>query len=593
MILSNDPSLSPEQVRETIEIAADDLGSSGFDNEFGYGRVNAYNAVRYLYVPEVYSTIASALDAATSGQTVIVSSDTYSESNNLTIGTGVVLKLQPGTTLEMANGKKITVNGSLNALGTASDKITFTASSGTWYGIEVNSGGHFNPTHCNFEDASLAIRYYDVDDDVFYCTFSGYSTAIKYDNSSGGRLANSSFIEFGATGVECAQYSQPKIWQYNEFEDNYYGVKGDNTSWPRLSETGVVQGNNGFANLYWDVYSSNSSTIMAEYNWWGSSNPDPFVTENVDYTPHLTSDPVPKSAAPPRQLARPAEVIANTDTTGTAELNAARRLLVDGDEEESLALFLELTDKYADFNSGRQAFTSSQKVTRKLGRDTEAKSKRDSVATKYAGKEIAGVALSIKVGDLIRNEAFAEAVEVAETIHNTYAQTSLEKYALYDLGTLHWYYLQDQKTGEVYYRELIAQYPDDDLANSALVALGEWQPKEKSQIEAEQTAADSEDFPSEFTLFANHPNPFNPSTQIVYSLPEAGDVTLKIFTVLGEVVFESRKMDAKSGKGVFSWNGKDRTGAAVASGLYLYRILYVPENASNAMVLHGKMSLLK
>lgn len=149
-----------------------------------------------LYVPtDEYPTISSAINAAISGQTIVVFPDTYSESNNLTIATGVILEFAAGATLKMANGKKITVNGTLNALGTASDKITFKPISGTWYGIEVNSGGHFNPTHCNFEDVSLAIRYYGVSDDVFYCTFSGYSTAIKYDNYSGGRLANSSFIE--------------------------------------------------------------------------------------------------------------------------------------------------------------------------------------------------------------------------------------------------------------------------------------------------------------------------------------------------------------------------------------------------------------
>lgn len=540
-----------------------------------------------------YPSIGSALQNAPSGQTIEAEAATYTETNNLTINSGSILELAAGATLKMANGKKITVNGTLNALGTSGDKITFKPVSGTWYGIEVNSGGHFNPTHCNFEDVSLAIRYYGVSDDVFYCTFSGYSTAIKYDNYSSGRLANSSFIEYGATGVECAQYSAPQIWQYNEFEDNYYGVKGDATSWPRMSETGVVQGYNGFANLYWDVYSTNSSTIMAEYNWWGSSSPSPLVTGNVDYTPYLTSDPVPKSATPPRQLPQPADMLADTDTTGIAELDAARRLLSSGDDEMALALFLALTDKYADFNSGRQAFVSSQMLARTLDRIADAKSKRDSVATTYASKEIAGVALLLEVSELMKAGDFKGAATVAETVRNTYAETTLKKYALYDLGTLHWYYLQDQKTGESYYRQLTAAYPDDDLANSALVALGEWQPKDKSQLELEQTAAKSHDLPAEFSLIPNHPNPFNPTTNIAYALPSPGEVTLKVFNVLGEAIFESKKVSEQAGEGIFQWDGKDRFGAAVASGVYLYQIFYLPENAASAMVLRGKMILTK
>ena len=94
--------------------------------------------VRSVDVPQDYSSIADASDEAVIGQTIIVTSGTHTESNSSTINSGVTLQLNPGVTLRMANGKKLTINGTLSAQGTYNNRITFQSSSGTWYGIELN-----------------------------------------------------------------------------------------------------------------------------------------------------------------------------------------------------------------------------------------------------------------------------------------------------------------------------------------------------------------------------------------------------------------------------------------------------------------------
>ncbi|MBC8479703.1 MAG: S8 family serine peptidase [FCB group bacterium] len=54
LILSASPSLSPEQVRSIMQLTADDIGSPGWDNETGYGRLNALASVSYsMSTPEI------------------------------------------------------------------------------------------------------------------------------------------------------------------------------------------------------------------------------------------------------------------------------------------------------------------------------------------------------------------------------------------------------------------------------------------------------------------------------------------------------------------------------------------------------------
>ncbi len=78
--------------------------------------------------------------------------------------------------------------------------------------------------------------------------------------------------------------------------------------------------------------------------------------------------------------------------------------------------------------------------------------------------------------------------------------------------------------------------------------------------------------PLRFTLLPNHPNPFNPETTIGFGLPRASDVRLEIYNALGQrvrILLEGRK---NAGWHSVVWDGRDGTGAAVLSGIYVVRI---------------------
>lgn len=78
--------------------------------------------------------------------------------------------------------------------------------------------------------------------------------------------------------------------------------------------------------------------------------------------------------------------------------------------------------------------------------------------------------------------------------------------------------------------------------------------------------------PTTFELFQNYPNPFNPVTKIRYQLPEATDVCLSIYNLLGQRIRTLVDWHQEAGYHIVMWDGKDENGSKVASSIYLYHI---------------------
>ncbi len=96
-----------------------------------------------------------------------------------------------------------------------------------------------------------------------------------------------------------------------------------------------------------------------------------------------------------------------------------------------------------------------------------------------------------------------------------------------------------------------------------------------------------EERPERFTLLGNFPNPFNPTTTVVFDLPEDGQIRISVYDMLGKRVMTlpARAMAA----------GRQRQivldASALASGMYLYRI--EAATPSGTHVGTGKLILLK
>ncbi len=73
--------------------------------------------------------------------------------------------------------------------------------------------------------------------------------------------------------------------------------------------------------------------------------------------------------------------------------------------------------------------------------------------------------------------------------------------------------------------------------------------------------------PKEYRLMQNYSNPFNPSTKIVFELPNSGYVELKVFDVLGNEVAALVNGEMNAGRHEITFNAKN-----LSSGMYFYRI---------------------
>ncbi|MFQ5512367.1 MAG: M1 family aminopeptidase [Candidatus Krumholzibacteriia bacterium] len=91
--------------------------------------------------------------------------------------------------------------------------------------------------------------------------------------------------------------------------------------------------------------------------------------------------------------------------------------------------------------------------------------------------------------------------------------------------------------------------------------------------------------PKPLRLAQNFPNPFNPVTTIRFSVPAKSRVTLRVYDVAGRLVETLLSGEVTAGAHTVTWDGSNRNGQAVASGVYFYRLSAPGRKLTRKMVL--------
>jgi hypothetical protein len=104
-------------------------------------------------------------------------------------------------------------------------------------------------------------------------------------------------------------------------------------------------------------------------------------------------------------------------------------------------------------------------------------------------------------------------------------------------------------------------------------------------VDEYELSVDKEIIPDELLLFGNYPNPFNPSTKIKFQLGQTRQVKITIFDLLGNQIKELTNSTFNSGTHDLLWDGTNRHGELVSSGVYIYSLVSKEINIVRRMIL--------
>ena len=133
--------------------------------------------------------------------------------------------------------------------------------------------------------------------------------------------------------------------------------------------------------------------------------------------------------------------------------------------------------------------------------------------------------------------------------------------------------------------ELGAYCDDDELLN----INSEWQVtvEYESDITILDPLSNEAIMPVEHTLFQNYPNPFNPETMIKFEVTSLDHINISIFDLKGNLILDLVDKSFSPGEYSVDWDGKNKSGESVPSGLYIYQY------KSSMNILTKRMLLVK
>ncbi len=585
-------------------------------------------------------------NAVWKGSIVVEQPISLTSGNTITIkpGTGVFFK--PGARLVVESGAV------LNAIGTEAFPIVFVPATednyqaGYWSGIASESEGEVNLTYCKVKGAVTGLSAtkstgtiassefsknkigitlnYANGFSINHCLITDNHTGVQLLYSSPGvakntitnnthyglyafrsksKMANNTFEHNGIYGLKIANKSMPILTAVhpsnnpqvnNVFESNdSASIWIDLTSRPDLGRymgiNGQIYGGfNQFKNRGRDVdILNNAETVSANVNWW----------ENMNIAGQGSIDTEPTAD---QLFGPPARTMASQSDSLPPALGQAYSLELEGNYTDAVTLYETVLAEAPDGDYAVEALYGIIRCYSELNDMITLDNTLLNYYTTYSGLQVGITSYDYSITINTQLQQYSEALNRSIDLLDKVAGTEDEAHVLLEQGILYSFMAGDstgsgqkqvspgsaQRLALATYETVLDNYSETSSAEIAAWFLG------KTYVSSRSEELDAS-VPNKFALYQNYPNPFNPNTTIRYDLPEQSIVSLTIYDILGREVKTLVNGARVMGKHTAIWDGKDRFGIPVSTGMYIYRITAVSKESEKHFVQNHKMVLMK
>ncbi|AFN74990.1 5'-nucleotidase domain-containing protein [Melioribacter roseus P3M-2] len=583
LILSLNNNLSEEEVSKIICYTADDVNTNGFDNETGWGRINAYRALNAINHTTVNGILPSEeiwfgtinltgnVFVPSSARLTILSSAIIYLGTNSIISTGGTIHVEDGATINGLRAKlKNTYSSSYKGLFSTVQSAIDNA--GQLDEIHIVGGPYNENLNISNKNSisiysgiingtitatnSPGLQIFGTECNAIYlnnCTFPVFNNVYIYGNGSGTGLS------LYNTDYNPGNMFNTMVWN---FSTGFYA----SNSWCYL--------NSG------NIFYENSSGVVSAYN----SNLSLYYNELCNISGyHLTAgyggyiyalgcyydNGVPRIFQNYGTVeVNGANVCTLPKRSSTAEnINTEiRNEPVEGEFKEINNMLYDLSNRVNDditrsgkFNKEkfRNEYVSvTNRLKNYIERNTDSNLSGAVLTTAvhcfrriedYESMKdfLEGISKNVNIRNEIRNlakrymidyyskkEDFFTALSIAdEIIQEEKSNKNFVNDALYARGLIYAHNLKEVNKAKKCFDEIVKNSSDKnliELAENQLKLLGYETEKEKKEVISKISNSKIE--------ISNYPNPFNPSTVISYQLPERSLVTIKVYDILGREI---------------------------------------------------------